>query len=90
MLQNFKLTVWSTVVASANFGQPGASDYSAFVALAFTVLRAVALALQQSLPVLSNQRAGCLAAPRYVLTPLPSTAPLKATPDIQEIRNVQS
>ena len=58
MLQNLKFRVWSAIVASASFGQSGASDYGAFVALAFTVLRAVALALQQSLPALSNERAG--------------------------------
>ena len=62
MLQDLKFRVWSAIVASASFGQSGASDYGAFVALAFTVLRTVALALQQSLPAVnaSVEREGWL------------------------------
>jgi hypothetical protein len=58
MLQDLKLKICSAaVVCAANSGQPGAFGYSAFVPIAFAVLRAFALAIQRSWPASSRETA---------------------------------
>jgi hypothetical protein len=59
MLHDLKLKLCAAAIyASASFDQSGASEYSAFIGLAFAVLRSFASTIQRSLPASWRESAG--------------------------------